>query len=243
LAEKFDSYERALRRIPVIRISGSGKFSEDEFEVSGSGRVIGDLKTKLLRVSGSLSVDGLIEAHQISVSGSASFNDKVSCDMMSISGSCRVDGDLTISESMVSSGSLKVFGNLKSDGLIDVRGRIVVNGSVKAKTFLADLKGTSEIKRGIEADDIEIRSTPRERGIVVFGVTILGFRGGEGRLYTSNIRAKNRVYIEGVICDSVEGSDVEIGRGCEVKGKVLFRNSVKVHEGAKLSSPPEKLEE
>jgi len=259
LAEKFDEYERALKKIPQVKISGSGRVSEDEIVISGSGRILSDVEVKSIKVSGSASIDGKVKASQINISGSALFNDEVESNeikisgsarfasnvkskFMRISGSCSINGNLIVNEYLKSSGSIKVDRHINSNGAIEIYGSIKTNGDIKSKIFYAKLNGISEVKGNIEADDIEIHGKSEERGLVIFGVTIFGFKGKASRLYVSNIYAKNRVYIENVTCNNIEGSIVEIGRGCEVKGKVKYKREVKVHEKAKLASQPEKID-
>ncbi|RLE53401.1 MAG: hypothetical protein DRJ26_03405 [Candidatus Methanomethylicota archaeon] len=259
MAEKFDEYEKILKRKPQVKISGSGRVSDEEVSISGSGMIIGDFETKVFKVSGSATVDGKVIADYIKVSGSASFNDdveaneiiisgsssfkgKVTCKLMKISGSCKLLSDLDVVDSLKLSGSIKVDGNLHSKGLVDLKGAFTIEGEIIARKFYADVKGKSEVKGGIKAEDVEIYGGVHETGIVLFGITIIGLKRKGAKLYTSNIYAKNRIHIEGVVCDNVEGSIVEIGRGCEIKGKVRYKDRVEVHSEAKLANPPEKVE-
>ncbi len=258
MAEKYDEYEKLLKRSPKVKISGSGRVSDEEVIISGSGKILSDIETKVFKVSGSAYIDGKIvaeyvkisgsasfhddvEAREIVISGSASFHGKVTCKLMRVSGSCKLLSDLDVFDHLRSSGSLKVEGNINSHGLVELKGAFSIRGTITAGKFYADVRSKSEVNGGIRADDVEIYGGVHETGIVLFGITIVGLRRKGAKLYTSAIFAKNIVHIEGVVCNNVEGFIVEIGRGCEIRGKVRYRNSVEIHSDAKLASPPEKI--
>lgn len=259
MAEKLDEYEEALKKLPRVEISGSGRVSEEEVAVSGTGRIAADVEVRSVKASGSLKAEGRVKAEQIRVSGSASFLDYVeagearilgsasfkaglTCKSLEVYGSCRVSDGLTAETRVKASGSLKVGGDLKSFGSVELRGVFDVDGRVEAKYFYAKLEGRSRVGGGVEAEIVEVYGVPRETGFTLLGIDILGFRRRRGELHTPRVKAEGRVYVENVVCDTVEGSRVEVGRGCEVRGRVRYRDSIRVHPEAKLAYPPERVQ-
>jgi hypothetical protein len=99
----------------------------------------------------------------------------------------------------------------------------------------------SHVEDGIEATNVDIRKSTDKR-ISILGIQVLGRIFREGRLYTTNIIARDKVYLENVTCDSVHGSVVVLGEGCEVRGKVQYSESVSTHPTSKLSQAPEKVD-
>jgi len=258
MAEKYDEYEKILKRMPQVKISGSGKVSSEEVSISGSGRILGDIETKMFKVSGSAASEGKVkaeiirvsgsasfyddvEAIEVYVSGSASFRENVKCKFLKISGSCKIHRDLIAKDYLRLSGSLSVGGNIISHGTLELRGGFKVNGNMDANRIYVDIRDRCEVNGDIRAENIEIIGGGEERGIILFGITIVGFKRKRNKFYTTNIYAKNTVRLENVICNNVEGSIVEIGRGCEIKGKIKYKNEVKIHPEAKISSTPEKI--
>ncbi|MCS7374081.1 MAG: polymer-forming cytoskeletal protein [archaeon GB-1845-036] len=258
MSERLKEYEDYFRRMPQVKISGSGRVGDEEVSINGSGIIMGDLKTKQVKVSGSAKFLGNVKADFIKVSGSASFNGDISCGEISISGSAklsgkvksktlRVSGSINIGnsaeiESLAKcSGSIRVNGNLKCKGLIDFKGSFEIFGNVDSKIFNARLKRQCKIKGDLNADEIEIIGEKEELGLVLFGVTIFGLKGGAGRLYVKNVKAHGKVHLENVVCNDVVGKVVEIGKGCEVRGTIKYHSSINIHPEAKISSKPVKL--
>jgi cytoskeletal protein CcmA (bactofilin family) len=88
---------------------------------------------------------------------------------------------------------------------------------------------------------VNIRKRGKVEGIVIFGFPIFGRKLRGGRLSTTDIFGREKVYLENVVCENVTGKNVTIGEGCEVKGRVKYSDTVEVHPKAVLSKPPEKV--
>ena len=230
----------------IFKISGSGRISPESIKTSGSSKIPGGLKVGEVKTSGSTTIEGDIEAEFIKISGSATVEGSVKCEEIDKSGSLRIERNLTcksaqfsgsttiggfgrFEEELRSSGSLRVGGDMDSDGRIRFSGSIKVDGKVTAKSFMGRLgRKDSKVQRGIEADFIEIepgRDNWR----------------GEGILVTTDIVGKE-VTLENVECDNVTGDKVTILPGCRIRGKIQYRESVKVDPGTKMESEPEKIE-
>jgi len=230
----------------IFKISGSGRISPELIKTSGSSKIPGGLKVGEVRTSGSSKIEGDIEAKFIKISGSATVEGSVTCEEIAKSGSLRIEKNLTCKSAqfsgsttiggfgmfeaeMRSSGSLRVGGDMDSDGRIRFSGSIKVDGKVTAKSFMGRLgRKDSRVHGGIEADYIEIepgRDNWR----------------GEGYLVTTDILGKE-IILENVECDNVMGDKVTILPGCRIRGKIRYRETVKVDPGVKMDSEPEKIE-
>lgn len=247
-----------IEGIGEVHISGSGFVSPEEIRISGSGRLPGGIKVGRLSCSGSVSVDGDVEAEEMRFSGSASIDGNITAkqlkasgsfsaggkakgNSMHFSGSCRIFGEVELDDELQAYGSLRVLGNIKAKRRIELHGRFLINGKVVTDEFEAELgRWESRIRNGVEAINVEIRKREFE-GIVIFGIPIFGiFSKRKGKLTTSDITAKERVFIENVSCNNVIGKYVVIGEGCEIKGKVKYSDKVSIHPKARLTVPPEK---
>jgi predicted acyltransferase (DUF342 family) len=247
--------------IGEVHISGSGYVSPEEIKISGSGRLPGGIKVGRLKCSGSISVDGDVEAEEMHFSGSAVIAGNVTAkrlkasgsfsaeggakgDLLVFSGSCRILGGVESNDTLRAHGSLRVLGDINARHRVELHGRFVVDGKIVTREFEAELgRWESHIKSGLEAINVEVKKREFE-GIVIFGIPVFGiFSKGKGRISTTDIIAKGRVFIENVTCNNVTGRDVIIGEDCEIKGKVKYSGEVSIHPKARLTNPPEKIEE
>lgn len=239
--------------IGEIRISGSGRISPEEIRVSGSSRLPGGLKVGRISGSGSVSIGGDVEADEMDFSGSVSimgsvFSERLSASgsfkaegdakggSMRFSGSCRIGDEVELEDSLVVHGSLTVSGNVDAQNLVELGGSYDIGGKLTTSTFKSELSWRrSHVEKGIQADYVDVRKGRKVKGLVFFGRRLR-----EGELHTNNIIGRERVYLEKVHCNNVTGKDVVIGEGCEVRGKIRYSDTVKVHPEAKVTNPPEK---
>lgn len=186
-----------------ISISGSGKISDDEIRISGSGSLPGDMVTQKLTVSGSLNVDGALETEKLTSSGSLRIDGPLTVkDLLAISGSAKINGAIDAHEATVNiNGSLKAKGNVtcneaEMNGSYKVEGNMDCTGS-----FISELDGKSQIEGSLSTGgDVHIE---QDRS--------------SASLELDSIRAKGKVYVEGVIAQLVQGRTVEIGPNCDIK--------------------------
>jgi len=241
-----------------IQISGSGFISPQEIKISGSGHLPGGLKVEKLKCAGSVSIEGDVEAEEVDFSGSSSIAGNVKAksltasgafsidgdvqgSLLKVAGSCRIGKAVELENALHVHGSLRVFGDIKAGKYVELKGRFDIGGKIITGDFNAELNRYESYARGgIEAVNVDIKKRNVE-GIVIFGIPICGVLSGYGKLYTTNVTAKEKVYLENVCCENVVGKDVTIGEGCIIKGSVKYSNSISVHPKAKLTSPPEKI--
>lgn len=242
-----------------IQISGSGFVSPQEIKISGSGRLPGGLKTERLKCAGSVSIEGDIEAEEMGFSGSASISGNakaksltasggfsvdgdVQGSLLKVAGSCRIERAVELENALHAHGSLRVLGNIKAGKCVELKGKFDIGGKITTEDFSAELnRYESHAHGGIEAVNIDIKKRSVE-GIVIFGIPIFGVIPRYGKLYTTDVVAREKVYLENVCCENVVGKDVTIGEGCIIKGSVKYSNSISVHPKAKLANPPEKID-
>ncbi len=246
-----------IEGIGDIRISGSGFVSPEEIKISGSGSLPGGIKVGRISCSGSVSIEGSAEAEEMSFSGSASVagdakakslsasgsfsaDGEVKGSLMKTAGSCKIGRGIELEDVLRAHGSLKVLGDVKAKNMVEIHGRFDVNGKIITSDFEAELsKSESHVRNGIEAINVSVKKRGVE-GLVLFGIPIFGRILRDGKLYTTDIVAEGKVYLENVSCNNVYGKDVTIGEGCTVKGKVKYSESISVHPKAKVANPPEK---
>jgi len=242
-----------------VQISGSGFISPKEIKISGSGCLPGGLKVEILKCAGSVSIEGDIEAEEMDFSGSSSVAGNVKArsltasgafavdgnvqgSLLKVAGSCKIERAVELENALYVHGSLRVFGDIKTGKYVELRGKFDIGGKIITGDFNAELNRYESYARGgIEAVNVDIKKRSIE-GIVIFGIPIFGVLSGYGKLHTTNITAKEKVYLENVCCENVVGRDVTIGEGCVIKRRVKYSDSISVHSKAKLASPPEKID-
>jgi len=151
------------------RVSGSGRISPEEINVSGSSTMPGGMKVGLVEASGSSTFKGDIEADRMDLSGSASIEGsarfkrltksgslRIGGDAvggsMDVSGSTHVEGSVNLGEKLRASGSLEVGEDVVVGDLVELDGSFRVGGRIKAKTLDAWLsREMSRVEGGIEA--------------------------------------------------------------------------------------------
>ena len=246
-----------IEGIGDIRISGSGIISPEEIKISGSGSLPGGLKVKKISCAGSVSIEGDVEAEEMSFSGSSSIagnayvkslsasgslsvGGEIKGSLLKAAGSCKVGKGVNLEDALQAHGAFKVLGNLEAKNLVELHGAFTVDGKVVTDKFEAELsRHESHVRNDIEAVSVNVKSKG-VKGLVIFGIPVVGKIFHDGKLYTTNIVAKETVYLENVCCEKVYGKDVTIGKGCVIKGKVKYSGSISVHPEAELANPSEK---
>ncbi len=230
----------------VFKISGSGRISPEyiktsgsskipgglsigEVKVSGSSTVEGDLNVEIMKVSGSAKVEGSLTCEELEKSGSLKVDKDINCKAAEFSGSTGIGGHGRFEKLLRSSGSIKFGDDLTSEGSIRFSGAMKVDGRVTAKSFEARLgRKESFIREGIEAEFIDIRPGRNNWS-------------DEGYLVTSDI-VGDEIILENVECHNVTGRNITIGYGCRIKGKITYKDQIKVEPKARLEYEPEKAE-
>lgn len=247
--------EAKIQRGLGVSISGSGIISDETIRVSGSARLPGGIKVKIIRVSGSASIDGDATAREVKVSGSTSVHGtltanhlrisgsfkgkEVKGDSMNVSGSCFLDGSVTLTDYVRTSGTLKAMEDVSAGKSIVLDGAFDVAGEIKTRNLQVDLhRSNCHARGGIEAVNVSVRK--HETEIRFFGFTIVKHRL-RGRLFAPSIKASGRVSLENVVCEDVSGEVVEIGEGCEISGSIRYSETINIAPTARVAKSPMKV--
>lgn len=248
-----------------VHVRGSGSVSPDEVKISGTGTIPGGLKTKRIVCAGRVSITGDAEAGEMRFSGSTKVHGNIDAKILEASGTLAAGGEvkgsqvevaglfraakgIKLEDGLLVHGHLRVSNDVNVEKSVRLRGSFDIHGRVLTGNFEARLRGMEWLKRleshvenGIEAVNVDIRKST-DRGTSILGIRALGKIFGEGRLYTTNIVARDRIYLENVTCDNVHGRVVVLGEGCEVRGKIQYSESVSTDPTSKLSLAPEKVD-
>jgi cytoskeletal protein CcmA (bactofilin family) len=248
-----------IEGIGEVHIAGSGFVSPEEIRISGTGSLPGGLKVQKIRGAGAVSIEGDVEAEDIDLSGEASVkgniitktltasgslvvHEHVKGDLVKSAGACSVGKGIDLKDALRACGSLRVLGDVKATNVVSLNGKFDIEGKVTTKDFEANLsRSESHVSEGVQAVNVDVKKRSAE-GMVILGIPILRrLFPHEGRLHTTDIVAKETVGIENVSCESVQGRDVAIGKGCIVTRKVQYSNSISVHPSTKIAIQPEKI--
>lgn len=280
--EKFEKYEKELRRLKgvdikvsgsstvtighvIVKISGSGRVTEEEIKISGSGSIIGSIRVDRIITSGSFSCDGDLEVDELHISGSCSISGTIKGRSLKTSGSCRIGQSLQASL-IQTSGSLfvgrdvigeyiKTSGSFKAESVSAIDCEVYGNFKLKKVnckgTFKAEISGSCVIEEGIKAKDVNIRRAFERVGegfrLVLFNITLIevGRRGVRrlGELKTKYVEADNTVYIENTECDVVKGRIVTIGPKCTIRKRLEYTESYSIDLTSKILGEIVKIEE
>ena len=268
-AEKFDEYEKALkkksieisggaRRITIggklIQVSGSFEMTDDVLSVSGSASVKGPIELRGVDVSGSFVCEGDLTTDFIDVSGSCRINGNVKCNVLDVSGSCSISGDTECGKIDVS-GSMKVGGkilgkNIEASGSfrsgpvvseeISLSGAYHIDGDLKADNIKLETYGDSKINGDIIGKRIKIIGG-EEVMIKIFFIKIVKLRRRVKRLSVNRIIGED-IEMEYVTCNEVRGARVNIGDECIVNGNIYYVENVSLSPSAKVSGKTIKVE-
>jgi len=219
-------------------ISGSlsigGDTTVTSLEVSGSIDVKGDLKAEIISVSGSLDIKGGIEATSCEISGALSAGGNVKAESLDVSGTCSAGG-------VVRAARAEIYGKLsayKVEGeQWDVEGGLSIKGDVEVDYLEIKLASWSSIGGVIRGKEVTIREYESE---IVPGVLrrILSIVLKVPPLKVYGLRCKGieaeEVDIERVTCDYIRGRRVKIGKGCTVKGRVVYTESLDIDPSVRV---------
>ena len=230
----------------ALKISGSGRVTTGEINTSGSSTIPGGLRLGELKTSGSVKIEGYVYADSIRFSGSAHVEGALECEDFINSGSVKIGGNLkanyarlsgsakvkghgSIAREIEVSGSAEFWGDLISEDSIQYSGVMRVEGRVRARSFEARLsRDESLFLRGITSNHVDIQRSHEDwRNL--------------GTLVTSDITGEE-ITLENVQCDNIKGKKITIRKGCFIKGKVEYSESIQVDPTSTLQIQPTKTE-
>lgn len=211
-----------------IKISGSGHINGDvecnNFKTSGSSKMEGNIKSKLISVSGSVHITGNTESEEIKVSGSIKIDGDAKSAKVNISGGADFDGNLHAEEIDVS-GGIKIKNDCEAE-LFKARGGFSIGGLLNAENVDIRHDGRCTVKE-IGGEHIEIKLG---NGFNLFSKVVKYLFSDVGMLETASIEGDD-IYLEGTEAKVVRGNKITIGRDCRI-GRVEYKDSLNLQDNA-----------
>jgi cytoskeletal protein CcmA (bactofilin family) len=221
----------------MVRINGSGKINGNvfcrTFRINGSGTVVGDLETDDGKINGTGTIEGSVRAKMFKMIGSSHIRGGITGENLKVTGSA-------------------TFGQTVDVQHIKLEGVAKINADVKAETFHSD--GSFELQGLLNADEITIalyhaKSKAGEIGcgkinvhLATSGFNILKSIFTLG-LYNPVLDVEtiegDDITLEYTSAKVVRGTNVTIGRGCEIglveyKGYLVKTGDAKVVEEKRI---------
>ncbi|MGL4570773.1 MAG: hypothetical protein ACRCVJ_06890 [Clostridium sp.] len=224
-----------------LKIYGDGvvcKGTYNNIKIAGSGRIVDDISTKLLKISGSCKSEKSIEANEIKIYGSfISDGEITSSDLFSINGSARVlKGNFK--NNTIVRGELSVKEDSSFEN-IEVMGELRVDGSFEGTSFYGC--GSINIDNLLSADNVEI-ITYRNCNIKEIGGEKISIKNNDSkRILTRIFNPYSRgnvmceciegdtILLENTICKVVRGESITIGKGCKID-RVEYSNELTIDD-------------
>lgn len=220
----------------VSRMNG-GKF--DYVDISGVGKIFGDLEANRLNISGSGKVEGSVKSDKIKIDGNSSIKGDVECTELTCSGNAKIEGQLE-ADIINTNGMCRVGGKIKAH-TIDSKGYIKTKSGLEADEFISD--GAFKIAELLNASKIDVKisygSSAKEMGgeeIVVrkskshnfnFFLTLFGV---SNKLESDLIEGTN-IYLEYTDAKIVRGENIKIGPKCTIE-LIEYSGTLEVLEGS-----------
>ncbi|WP_294345256.1 cell shape determination protein CcmA [uncultured Clostridium sp.] len=221
-----------------MKLSGSGSIVEGEYEnisVSGSVKILGNIKARDIKISGSVKGEGSIHSNSLSVSGSMHINGGTEVEEnIKISGSAKIggvvkakniktSGALNINndvnfEEMKCSGSLYVNGNCEGSS-INICGQSNISELLSADNIKIVLEGNSSIKE-IGGANIKIQRNSNNGILKIFSFM-------KDKYLEAEVIEGDNIYLEYTNCKVVRGKNITIGPKCKID-KVEYGDNLEV---------------
>lgn len=209
-----------MEQLQDLKISGVSKMNGGKFdfvEISGVGKIFGDVEANRVNISGAGSVEGNIKAVKVDIEGTGSIKGNLACEQIYNSGNVKVGGQLK-ANILKSNGMCRVGGSIKSKQIFS-HGVLKSGGDVEAEEFDSD--GAFKINGLLNANRINIKvgygSSVKEIGgeeIIIKKVKTINF--GLAFVFTGISKWLKAELIEGTNIN-IEYSEVKIVRGENIK--------------------------
>lgn len=227
-----------------IHISGGGRVGGGRcgsVNISGSGKIQGNLECENFHVSGAGKVeDGSLTVHgPVVCSGAAKVEGPINAVSARVSGSLHVEGSAEFQEALSISGSFKTEGDLKAGSLsasgvcktegsisgnvISVSGVLKAEGDVQAERFQST--GALSIEGLLNAETIEIQLSGDSMIHTIGGGSVqVVKKSGSFVLFglsrrthlTSELIEADEINLEYTDCETVRGVNVHVGPECVI---------------------------
>lgn len=201
-----------------------GSLYTESASVNGMAKVEGELGCTSLDVNGTLGVHGATRAESTTVSGMCTINGPLVSSRVRIDGMTTVNGNLATPEFTVN-GKCTVRGRVDGER-IDIGGMATIDGDVQGETI--SVQGNIKVGGLLNADTVEIRLYTSSSAKEVGGERIdirrkersglwkaLGLGGAPS--FRAELIEGDEIVLEDTEADTVRGTRVHIGRGCNIR--------------------------
>ncbi|GGH75504.1 cytoskeletal protein CcmA (bactofilin family) [Pullulanibacillus pueri] len=210
-----------------LKISGSGSAAGGVFEdvdISGSGKINGNIDCHKFRTSGSSKVNGDISTNAFKVSGSSHIYGNVDSEDIHVSGNVHIDGHVG-AKTVSISGSAHIERHLAAE-FIEIKGGVTIDESCSTEVF--NMNGKFKIGGLLNADTVDVhlyhRSSVKEIGGETIKVRIGKTAFGLSKLFSPLVRTEltadliegDTIFLENTTAKVVRGNTVHIGAGCHI---------------------------
>ncbi|WP_211749561.1 cytoplasmic protein [Paenibacillus sp. Marseille-Q4541] len=210
-----------------VRVDGVGKFSSDmdcvSYEVNGNSGLQGNLRCERYVVNGAASVQGNMIAEEYQVNGSSKIEGGADTKQTRIDGICTIRENLE-TDKLIVNGKATVDGKLIASH-VEIAGGITIGKDVECETI--EVQGGFKIKGMLNAGTVDIMLHHRCEVEEIGGEQIQVRRKSRVRLLdqfvpamTPRLKTKiiegDDIYLEHTHAETVRGSRISIGPGCEI---------------------------
>lgn len=235
------------KKLNSLNIEGMGTYTGGTFDrvnVSGKGRITGEITCKSLdvsgmstmeqsvkcedaRMSGLVKFEGSLEAEEVEVSGKATCLKTVKTNQLYLSGMLRIKQCLNASKAIIT-GMLTVEGDLSGEYIESV-GMLNCDGFLNCEKLEINSKGTSKLNE-VGAAIVKISNSGIKHKYPFSFLIPEIFR--ENKVVAASIEG-DEITIENCEVKVVRGKNIHIGEGCKV-GLVEYSETLTVDENAQV---------
>lgn len=224
-----------------LDVSGASTMPGGEYgsvDISGAGKVEGNLRCTSLDISGAGKVFGDVVCEgAVDCSGSTKITGSLDAGSLDCSGSFTVEGYCNVQGKLDASGAVKFLSALRAEAM-DASGAFSCAGDVSVERFVSD--GLCHIEGLLNAETVEMTLVGENRIADIGGsrITVRSerrrhlFKGQSGKLYANSIEG-DAVELEYTEADAVRGNTVAIGPGCMIR-RVEYTDSLFVDPEAEV---------
>ncbi|MGD6803784.1 bactofilin [Rossellomorea vietnamensis] len=197
-------------RTKRLKVIGEGTYPGGDYEkvnVTGQGKVSGNLRAVETKVTGEGHVKGKAAINQLKVTGKLTIDEELSSNELNIIGELNVGSSLKANSGTVR-GFLNSSGNAELEKL-EVKGGVNINGLLNVGELIINLQGAPSKATEIGGETIKVKGR--------------SFFSRPQTLQAEVIEGDS-IYLENTTAKMVRGSNVEIGSGCHIE-KVEYRST------------------
>lgn len=218
------------KKLNSLNIEGLGTYAGGEFDrvnISGKGKVTGNLTCQTLEIAGMSTVEGNVNCERANVSGMGKIQGELVADEINISGTLECYNDVT-SHELYLAGMLKAKQCLKGEK-VEVSGMLTVDGDMSGEQIKCDGMIRCEGLLNCESLEITTRGGSKLNEVGATNVKVISGESVVGAFFEFLLPD----FLKGnkVVVKVIEGDNIEL-ENCEVK--VVRGKNVKIGPKCKI---------